>query len=575
MVWERFRSIKAKMLLGVFIILSSGIGSVLFRMKTRHQNTAEQNIRKNASDQAKLNKGLFRLLVQESEDRARSWALSRATGGNMKTQLDADSTIRGIEVFRPESSAFEFRDFQESWHREPDEKITADLVKEMTPENPRLYEIVKNALGHEMHRVLCPLQMDESGKISLVLSFYIDPTVFSQAVDIDDDGVTQTLLFRKDGQVLFQSKGVDGTGLLADGKMPPDLLNGFNSPINNMQITVKGAREDFVGSFYKIGFGNLGVAVLTSERHIFLEPRRTALQSLYLGLAILLFSFAAVILLADSLVRPIRALVNTTKEIALGNFSVRSTVKTRDEIFTLANSFNDMAAGLQEREKIKETFGKFHSKAVVQKLLSGDGNKLGGERIPVTVFFSDIRGFTSSSESMTPEAVVEMLNEYLAEMVPIVELHDGVVDKFVGDAIMAVWGLPEANPKMDAVRAVECCLGMREKLAELNARRESKGKPPLKIGMGLNSGVVIAGKIGSHTRMEYTVIGDTVNTASRMESATKDLETDLLVNESTAALLPRDRFELVGPFEVAAKGKSDGMRVFKVLRRAMEKQKAA
>jgi adenylate cyclase len=164
---------------------------------------------------------------------------------------------------------------------------------------------------------------------------------------------------------------------------------------------------------------------------------------------------------------------------------------------------------------------------------------------------------------MQPEQVVEMLNEYMTEMVTVIEKYEGVVDKYVGDAIMAVWGMEHAgHPDQDAERAVKACLEMREKLAELNERRAKRGDFPLKIGMGLNSGEVIVGNIGSQSRMEYTVIGDTVNTASRMESLTKEFETDFLVNESTKNLLDKETFSFTEPMFASAKGKAEKIQIF-------------
>lgn len=556
------------------MILSTGIGAVLYMSSSMHLRTSEEQIRKNAADSANNAKILFLQLIQQSEDRARGWALNSATGGKIDSQLSADSTIRGIEVYKADGQQYVFRSFQNNSSIQADPMASQKVLESLSGENLRAYDVIKTDSDQVLHRVSTPLQMDENGTVQLLLSYYLDPAIFGTA--ISGDGISHTMFFNKEGVILFQSKGADASGLIHESKIPTALLDGFSSPTSNLQMRVSSKiDEHFVGSFNKIGFSGLAIAVLTSEIHIFEQPRRTMIRAIYLGLAILLFSFAFVILLSNSLVRPIRTLVESTKKIAQGDFSVRSIVKSRDEIYTLATSFNEMASGLQEREKIKEIFGKFHSKAVVDKLFKEDGIKLGGERIPVTVFFSDIRGFTSSSETTSPEEVVEMLNEYLSEMVPIVELHDGVVDKFVGDAIMAVWGMPEANPVKDAIRAVETCLEMRTKLAALNERRKLRGKDELKIGMGLNSGVVIAGQIGSQTRMEYTVIGDTVNTASRMESATKEFGTDLLINESTAKLLPTGRFVLEGPIEATAKGKSDGMMVFKVLGYAKRDSKVA
>jgi adenylate cyclase len=288
-----------------------------------------------------------------------------------------------------------------------------------------------------------------------------------------------------------------------------------------------------VGSFFKPGVGDLTVVTWTTEDRILETPRKIAIQSLFLGLGILSLAIVFVVFFADSLARPIQHLVHATKLISSGDFKARAKPSTRDELRSLGEAFNEMASGLAERERIKDIFGKFHSKAVFSKLLQEDRLRLGGEKIPVTVFFSDIRSFTSKSEKMLPEKVVEMLNEYMTEMVSVIERHDGIVDKYVGDAIMAVWGMPQGNPALDARKAVLACLEMREQLKKLNERRKARGEPPLEIGMGLNSGEVIAGNIGSASRMEYTVIGDTVNTASRMESLTKDFRTDFLIHEST------------------------------------------
>src|SRR5262249_35275606 len=151
--------------------------------------------------------------------------------------------------------------------------------------------------------------------------------------------------------------------------------------------------------------------------------------------------------------------------------------------------------------------------SVTEDLLKGN-LELGGSKKMVTVFFSDIRGFTAFSEGHTPEQVVQMLNEYFQIMVGIINKHGGIVDKFIGDAIMAVWGAPNATDR-DTQNAVKACIEMRQALNSLNELRAGRGQVPIKIGMGLHRGEAISGTIGSSERMEYTVIGDTVNQSSR------------------------------------------------------------
>jgi adenylate cyclase len=158
----------------------------------------------------------------------------------------------------------------------------------------------------------------------------------------------------------------------------------------------------------------------------------------------------------------------------------------------------------------------------------------------VTILTSDVRGFTSLSEASDPLELVQLLNEYFTVMVEIVMKHEGTLDKFIGDAILAVYGAPlSAGPEEDALRAVRTAVEMRAELAKLQERWKAQGRPPIKIGIGINSGEVIVGNIGSPRRMEYTVIGDVVNVACRVESLNKDLGTDILITESVYELVRR------------------------------------
>jgi adenylate cyclase len=209
-------------------------------------------------------------------------------------------------------------------------------------------------------------------------------------------------------------------------------------------------------------------------------------------------------------------------------------VRTGDELEDLARGFNRMVDGLKERDKLRTTFGKYMTATVMEHLLAGKV-ALGGESLTVTILFTDIRSFTSISEKMDPQALVALLNEYFAEMVGIVMQEDGVVDKYIGDAIMAVFGAPV--PKVDdPIHAVRAAVRMRGALHELNARLLSRGLPELRTGIGIHTGEVVAGNIGSEKRMEYTVIGDAVNLASRLESSTKELGVDVLISEDTYEL---------------------------------------
>ncbi|HOS41550.1 MAG TPA: adenylate/guanylate cyclase domain-containing protein [Spirochaetota bacterium] len=187
----------------------------------------------------------------------------------------------------------------------------------------------------------------------------------------------------------------------------------------------------------------------------------------------------------------------------------------------------------KEKKFIKQTFSKFVSHSVVEELLQDPERlKLGGDKKNLTVLFSDIRGFTTISERLTPEALVVHLNEYLQEMTDVVFKYDGTLDKYVGDEIMAFWGAP--IPQEDhALRACRTALEMMTRLRELNENWKSQGKPPLDIGIGINTGEMVVGFMGSSSRMDYTLMGDMVNLGARLEGTNKAYGTNIIISEFT------------------------------------------
>jgi adenylate cyclase len=237
-------------------------------------------------------------------------------------------------------------------------------------------------------------------------------------------------------------------------------------------------------------------------------------------------------------------------------------VHTGDELEDLVIGFNHMVDGLKERDKLRTTFGKYMTAAVMNHLLDGKVS-LGGQSLPVTVLFSDIRGFTSISEQMDPQQLVALLNEYFTEMVNIVMNEGGVVDKYIGDAIMAVFGAPVPKPD-DAVNAVRAAVKMRRALADLNERLVARGQPALRTGIGIHTGEVVAGNIGSERRMEYTVIGDAVNLASRLESNTKELGVNVLISEDTYELT-KHTIETRPVRSITVKGRAQPVMTYEVL----------
>jgi adenylate cyclase len=232
---------------------------------------------------------------------------------------------------------------------------------------------------------------------------------------------------------------------------------------------------------------------------------------------------------ASRIGRAVEAISRAARDVKAGKYVTVPVAPTRDELEHLAVDFNAMVQGLEERDRLRETFGRYVTRQVADHLMKGN-QSLGGELVPVTVLFSDIRSFTSISETMAPKELLDFLNEYFSAMVESVMRNHGVVDKFIGDAIMAVFGAPRPHPD-DPLRAVKAALDMRARLTEINATFKARGLPEIRTGIGLHSGEVIAGNMGHVERMEYTVIGDAVNLASRLEGLTKDLRCDVILSQ--------------------------------------------
>ncbi len=266
--------------------------------------------------------------------------------------------------------------------------------------------------------------------------------------------------------------------------------------------------------------------------------------------------------LAGGITSPVQTLVAGMREVLKGNLRYRSGIERQDEIGFLARSFNDMVGGLEEREHIKDTFGRFVSHDVAEAVLNGHV-PLGGERREVSILFQDIRGFTSLSEKLDPSALLKLLNQFFTEVVAAVEAEGGVVKQFVGDGVMALFGAPQAYPDHPE-RAVRAALGIVQRLVGLNEVLGRQGLPTLQIGVGIHTGAVVAGLIGPDNRVEYGVVGDPVNLANRVEALTKEVSATVLVSTEISARLG-PAFTLGRAATLPVKGKTHPVNVVEVL----------
>lgn len=219
----------------------------------------------------------------------------------------------------------------------------------------------------------------------------------------------------------------------------------------------------------------------------------------------------------------------------------------------------------KSRQKVLGAFEKYVSKEVIKHILDNPEKlKLGGEKRTITIFFSDIRGFTTISEKLTPEKLVHLLNEYLTEMTNIILKNNGVVDKYMGDAIMAFWNAPLDQPK-HAERACRTALEMEKRLKELQKKWTKEGVPPLEIGIGLNTGPAVVGNMGSYDRFDYTAMGDTVNLGSRLEGLNKPYGTRIIISETTKKEIEKKPFLVRKLDRVMVKGKKEPIMIYELV----------
>ena len=278
---------------------------------------------------------------------------------------------------------------------------------------------------------------------------------------------------------------------------------------------------------------------------------RSLLVQFYL--LVLVVSLLAVLFLARSITTPLSRLVSVVKQIEKGDYDRPVAVQSNDEIGELADSVNSMARGLAEKERVRDLLGKVVSHQIAEQLLNNP-IELGGEERVATILFSDIRGFTTFCEGLPPKEVLKALNIVLSTISDIVELHQGVVDKYNGDAVMALFGVPIKGTS-DTANAMSALLDITAALEKMDSG--------LSACVGITTGVVVAGNLGSSNRMNYSVIGDTVNLSARLESLTRLYNVSNIVSEASRDDAPNFAYRELDIVCVA--GKSQSVRIFELL----------
>jgi adenylate cyclase len=300
-----------------------------------------------------------------------------------------------------------------------------------------------------------------------------------------------------------------------------------------------------------LGLVLLGIVAFTGGYNVTVSNLRVAV--VVLGGTGIAVGLLATVLAARTTADPIASVRRALAQVQRGDFDVRVPVYDGSQIGQLQLGFNEMVAGLAERERIREAFGTYVDEEVAAHILQ-EGTDLAGEEVEVTLMFIDVRDFTPFAERTPANAVVGAINRLFERIVPIIHAHGGRVDKFVGDGLLAVFGAPRRQPD-HADEALSAALEIAEAVGSTAAGE-------LEIGIGLNSGEVVAGNIGGDQRLEFSVIGDAVNVAARVEAATRQTGDPLLLTERTARLLSRDQVELEERPPLELKGKREAVPVY-------------
>jgi adenylate cyclase len=321
----------------------------------------------------------------------------------------------------------------------------------------------------------------------------------------------------------------------------------------------------------RMGSEASALAAADEARLAKLERRSFIVSVENLVLAIVAFVAGSLIslMLTRRMLTPVRSLIAGTEEVGRGNLDVTLPIAQRDEIGQLSQAFSNMVEQLRHKAAMRDTFSSYMDPRVVDRLLSAGRAEIeAGEKREMTVYFSDLQNFSGISETLTPTALVRLINRYLTYAAEPIALHQGVIDKYIGDAVMAYWGAPftAEDPALSACRAA---LGQRQQLALLQQELPEllglrRGAPKMMARIGLATGDVVIGSIGSRSSKNFTIMGDTVNIASRLEGANKLYGTAILADEPTVLQI-RDRIETREIDLLAAVGKSEAVRVFELL----------
>ena len=498
----------------------------------------------------------YRSFLQQVKDNYFSFAeeISFDTQADLVFVIDEDMAVRGASTW-PELLNVDREKHLELVSAQIEEPHVDDLLIDILDEGEEISRVL--TFGDElMNTVNVPLKESLSDDYALgvvSVGILIDDEWVNDL--LDDAGSSVSVVFHIEGRPVASNAPPDRARALLEAARAG---GGDESFIFEQERYI-----GLTGEFDKAGrpAGYLFVASLDKAMAPFVSLQWKIFA---LGVAALGVGLVVILFLTGRIVQPIRMLVQGTKEILEGNYDYTVNNRSRDEVGQLARAFNEMSGGLKEKEQIRNLFGKYVHPSIVADIMEDPEHlQQQGTRRIQTLLFSDIKDFTTISEGMNAEELVGFLNEYLGAMAAQIAGNDGILDKYLGDGIMAFWG-PPLTKGNHAELACNAAIGMQAVLIGMREGWHARGLPPIHVRIGVATGEVIVGNIGCDQAQDYTCIGDTVNLAARLEGVNKVYGTRIIIDETTLDLID-DRYRVRELDTVRVKGREGGTRIFELL----------
>lgn len=578
------------------LLLSMGAGYVVSQVAV---DTIEERFVNNLIEVGKLT---FSWLVEEESNRLETLRLLAYTDGLVESILAKDSeTLRDLVLglaINNREEAIEILDSQgvalisirhipggdrESFDFSKGETIfvEADFVQKVLNQNSddrgdKFAGLIQASWGNYFY-VAGPITNEENQLIGVVLVGRSVPTMVHETRELllgDENSFAHVSLYGPTGETLGTTH-IDVENIDLPIEKVLEIFNRQHYESQSRPLSASGIDyREILGPWEVRAGHDIGlVGVSLAETFLVSPSKQTQVQIYILATLGLLLIIGVGMLLSRSITRPLKQVITAASEVSQGKWDVAVEPQGRDELAMLAHTFNYMVSNLKEGVIYRDMLGRTITPQVRDQMREGllSGNlKLEGQNTIATMMITDIRSFTVISESESPTTILDWLNQYYGEIVPIINANDGVTSEFVGDSVMAYFGiLPVAlDPSESALQTCLAAVDILKSVKAMNRHRREAGIPPLVTGIGINTGEVAAGGIGTAERLHYSIIGDAVNITSRIENLTKELhETSAIISQDTYEALGvyRDNFIFSPMGSHMFKGKSEPIMVYRLL----------